>query len=30
VQCSAITKKGTRCTRMTKSPNGKCWQHGGD
>jgi endonuclease G len=30
VRCSAITKKGTRCTRMTYSPNGKCWQHGGD
>jgi len=30
VQCSGITKSGTRCKRMTKSPNGKCWQHGGD
>ena len=30
VQCSGLTKKGTRCTRMTKSPNGMCWQHGGD
>ena len=29
-QCTAITKKGTRCSRMTSSPNGKCWQHGGD
>lgn len=29
VQCSAITKKGTQCSRMTKSLNGKCWQHGG-
>ena len=28
VQCSAITKAGTRCQRMTKSSNGKCWQHG--
>ncbi|MCX6244671.1 MAG: DUF5763 domain-containing protein [Bacteroidetes bacterium] len=28
VRCSAITKKGTQCTRMY-SPNGKCWQHGG-
>lgn len=28
-QCSAITKAGTKCTRETKSPNGKCWQHGG-
>jgi endonuclease G len=30
VRCSAITKKGTQCTRMTYSPNGKCWQYGGD
>jgi endonuclease G, mitochondrial len=30
VRCSAITKKGTQCTRMTYSPNGKCWQQGGD
>jgi hypothetical protein len=30
VQCSAKTKSGTRCKRMTKSPNGLCWQHGGD
>lgn len=30
VQCSCLTKKGTRCTRMTRSPNGLCWQHGGD
>lgn len=30
VRCSAITKKGTQCSRMTFSPNGKCWQHGGD
>ena len=30
VQCSAMTKAGTRCKRMTKSPNGKCYQHGGD
>jgi len=30
VQCSAITKAGTRCKRMTKSPNGLCSQHGGD
>lgn len=28
-QCSATTKAGTKCTRETKSPNGKCWQHGG-
>lgn len=30
VQCSATTKKGTRCSRMTLSPNGLCWQHGGN
>ncbi len=30
VRCSAITGKGSDCTRMTSSPNGKCWQHGGD
>ncbi len=30
VQCGAATKAGARCTRMTKSPNGNCWQHGGD
>lgn len=30
VRCSATTKKGTRCSRMTYSPNGKCWQHGGN
>ena len=29
-RCTALTKKGTRCSRMTSSPNGKCWQHGGD
>ena len=27
-QCSAITQKGTRCSRPARS-NGKCWQHGG-
>jgi predicted RNase H-like nuclease (RuvC/YqgF family) len=27
-QCSAITKKGTRCSRSARS-NGLCWQHGG-
>ena len=27
-QCKAITKKGSRCSRSTKS-NGFCWQHGG-
>lgn len=30
VRCSATTKKGTQCSRMTYSPNGRCWQHGGD
>jgi len=30
VRCSATTKKGTQCSHMTYSPNGKCWQHGGD
>ena len=29
-QCTAITKAGNRCSRMTNSPNGKCWQHGGN
>ena len=30
VRCSATTKKGARCSRMTHSPNGRCWQHGGN
>jgi endonuclease G len=30
VRCSATTKNGSQCSRMTYSPNGKCWQHGGD
>jgi len=30
VQCSATTKAGKQCSRMTKSANGKCWQHGGN
>ncbi|MBU0487641.1 MAG: hypothetical protein KKD31_06790 [Bacteroidetes bacterium] len=30
VRCSATTKAGSQCSRMTKSPNRKCWQHGGD
>ncbi len=30
VQCSATTKAGRRCKRMTRSPNGQCWQHGGN
>jgi hypothetical protein len=29
-QCAATTKKGNRCKRSTKSPNGYCWQHGGN
>lgn len=28
VQCRAITKKGTRCSRTSRS-NNYCWQHGG-
>ncbi|MGN6417519.1 MAG: DUF5763 domain-containing protein [Pseudobacter sp.] len=28
IQCRAITKKGTRCSRNQKS-GGYCWQHGG-
>jgi hypothetical protein len=27
VQCSAKTKAGNRCSRMTKEANGRCWQH---
>ena len=27
-QCTAVTKKGTRCKRNARS-NGRCWQHGG-
>lgn len=30
VRCTHLTKKGTQCSRMTDSPNGFCWQHGGD
>jgi hypothetical protein len=26
-QCTAITKAGTRCKRMTSEANGRCWQH---
>jgi methylphosphotriester-DNA--protein-cysteine methyltransferase len=26
-QCSAITKAGTRCKRMTTTANGRCYQH---
>jgi len=29
VQCSGLTKSGNRCKRMTKNPNGQCYQHGG-
>ncbi len=27
VQCSGITKKGTRCRRSTSNVNGRCYQH---
>lgn len=27
MQCSATTRKGTQCSRMTTSLSGKCWQH---
>lgn len=27
VQCSATTKKGTQCSRMTTNLSGRCWQH---
>ena len=30
VQCSGTTKAGNRCKRMTSSPNGRCYQHGGN
>ncbi len=30
VQCSGTTKKGNRCKRKTLSPNGRCYQHGGN
>jgi hypothetical protein len=30
VQCSATTKAGKQCSRMTKDPSGLCWQHGGN
>lgn len=29
-QCTELTKAGERCKKMTKSPNGKCKQHGGN
>lgn len=28
-QCTAITKKGTRCKRKAKLGSDYCWQHGG-
>ncbi|MBN1968634.1 MAG: hypothetical protein JXR48_03305 [Candidatus Delongbacteria bacterium] len=27
VQCSGVTVTGERCTRMTTSSNGYCWEH---
>lgn len=30
VRCGHITKAGKPCKRMTDSPNGLCWQHGGN
>lgn len=30
VQCKGKTKAGDRCKQMTYSPNGKCYQHGGN
>ncbi len=27
IQCSGITKAGTRCKRWTKAANGRCYQH---
>ena len=30
VRCSGITKAGNRCKHMTYSPNGRCFQHGGN
>jgi hypothetical protein len=26
-RCTATTKAGTRCSRTTTNPNGRCWQH---
>jgi endonuclease G len=26
-QCNGVTKKGARCSRTTKNPNGYCYQH---
>ena len=30
VRCSHVLKNGQQCSRLTSSPNGLCWQHGGD
>lgn len=30
VRCRHVLKNGAQCSRMTTSPNGLCWQHGGD
>lgn len=30
VRCSGKMPDGTRCKRRTFSPNGMCWQHGGN
>ncbi|MCQ2285433.1 MAG: DNA/RNA non-specific endonuclease [Bacteroidales bacterium] len=30
IQCPEMIKTGTRCKRMTASPNGKCFQHDGN
>ena len=30
VRCTGTTQKGERCKRMTRSPNGRCYQHGGN
>ncbi len=27
IQCSGTTKKGSRCKRMVRSENGRCYQH---
>jgi tetratricopeptide (TPR) repeat protein len=29
LQCSAVTRRGSRCERRTTNPSGRCWQHGG-
>jgi len=30
VRCTGTIQKGERCKRMTRSPNGRCYQHGGN